>query len=122
MQEQLAVDVKDSAFDPDATGHTILVRNKSADQPLYRVFLYLDGPDLPFVDSVQYELHPTFTNPTRTVSRTPANPRCKLEIWTWGLFQVTATIRDRKGRTHVRYRDLQYDKEFQAEGVKFQAA
>ncbi len=66
---------------------------------LYRVFLYLEGNGLPFVESVTYRLHPTFPHPELAVARSPANPRCKLEIWTWGTFQATAVIRDKRGGT-----------------------
>src|SRR5712692_5381647 len=122
LLELLEVEVKDSALDPDSADRTILWRNPESAQPLYRVFLYLDGRDLPFVSTVTYQLDPSFTPNTYTVTRSLANPRCKTEIWTWGLSRVAATILDRKGNTHLRYRDLEYDKEFRTEGVKFLAA
>ena len=106
------VEVKDSIIDPDATDRTALWRNPSSDKPLYRVFLYLDGPGLPYVNAVTYVLHPSFKDPTRQVFRTPANPRCKLEMWTWGLFRVQAIVTDHQGNMVTLSHDLQYSKDF----------
>lgn len=122
MAPDLAVEVKDSVIDPDTTDKTVPVRRDQGRRPLYRVFLYLDGPDLPFVGTVTYQLHSTFANPIRTVPRTLANPRCKLEIWTWGTFRVSATIEDRKGRSWPVYHDFRYDNEFSSGGLRFIAA
>jgi transcription initiation factor IIF auxiliary subunit len=119
--ENLAVDVKDSPFDPDNPTREIRVRNPQAEQPLYQVFVYLDGPGLPFVDSVTYELHRTFDSPVRRVSRSLGNPRCKLEIWTWGLFEVKATILDKSQGQHLRSHQLAYDRHFSEKDVKFRA-
>jgi hypothetical protein len=106
------IDVKDSIRDPDSPDRTALWRNPDSDRPLYRVFLYLEGLRLPYVNAVTYVLHPTFKEPTRQVFRTPSNPRCKLEIWTWGLFRVQAIVADRDGNMVTLTHDLQYDKEF----------
>ena len=96
------------------------MRNSNSEKPLYRVFLYLDGPGLPYVNAVTYVLHPTFKEPTRQVFRTPANPRCKLEMWTWGLFRVQAIVTDRQGNMFTLSHDLQYNSQFPE--VKFTAA
>ena len=118
----VSVEVKDSVLDPDSTERIAPVRNPKGEKPLYRVFLYLDGPGLPYVNAVTYVLHPTFKEPTRQVYRSPANPRCKLEMWTWGLFQVQAIVTDREGNMFTLSHELQYDKEFKAPDVKFVAA
>jgi len=115
----LNVEVKDSAIDPDDTARVIRVRNQDTDRPLYQVFLYLDGPDLPFVDSVTYHLHPTFPTPERRVTRSVTNPRCKLAIWAWGLFEVKVIIRDKTGREEMRVHGLEYDRQFSEKDVKF---
>src|SRR6266852_4678341 len=115
-----SIEVKDSVLDPDSTERIAPVRNPKDQRPLYRVFLYLDGPGLPYVNAVTYILHPTFKEPTRQVIRAPANPRCKLEMWTWGLFRVQAVITDRQGGMVTLSHDLQYSKEFPE--VKFAAA
>lgn len=122
MHADLDVNVKDAPFDPDSPGRVIHYSQAKAAKPLYRVFLYLDGPDLPYVRRVTYELHPTFPEPVRSVDRTHANPRCKLEIHTWGLFQVRVVIEDKKGRRYARTHTLQYDKQFHEKGVAFVAS
>ena len=91
------LEVKDSIFDPDSPDRTAKWRNPDQEKPLYRVFLYLEGLRLPYVDSVTYVLHPTFQEPTRQIFRSASNPRCKLELWTWGLFRVQAIVTDRDG-------------------------
>ncbi len=116
------IEVKDSVLDPDSTVRIAQVRNPSGDKPLYRVFLYLDGLRLYKVKAVTYVLHSTFKEPTRQVYRTPDNPRCKLEVWTWGLFRVQAIISDVDGNMTTLSHDLQYNKEFSASDVKFVAA
>src|SRR5258706_6577112 len=113
MMQALQVEVKDSAYDPDATEQKILVRKGTDGRTLFRVFLFLAGPDLPFVESVTYILHPTFPDPSRTVPRTPSNPNCKLEIWTWGGFDVNAVIVDKSGFSFRLTHTLQYDLQVQ---------
>jgi hypothetical protein len=114
------VEVRDSVFDPDSTDRTAQVRNRTSAKPLYRVFLYLEGLSLPYITAATYVLHPSFKNPSRLVYRTPSNPRCKLEIWTWGLFRVQVVVSDSEGKMYTISHDLQYDKEFL--GVKFISA
>ena len=117
-----AIEIKDSVLDPDSNIRTAQVRNPTDARPLYRVFLYLDGLSLYRVKAVTYVLHPTFTEPTRQVYRTPDNPRCKLEVWTWGLFRVQAIITDVDGNMTTLSHDLEYNKQFSASDVKFVAA
>jgi transcription initiation factor IIF auxiliary subunit len=109
--------VKDSLFDPDAAQPIAQWRNPQSDSPYYRVFLYLDGTRLPYINAVTYVLHQSFDNPTRQVVRTPANPHCKLELWTWGVFQIQAVVTDQQGTMLTLSHDLQYNKEFPS--VKF---
>lgn len=116
------IEVKDSVLDPDSNVRTAQVRNPNGSRPLYRIFLYLDGLRLYNVKAVTYVLHPTFKEPTRQVYRTPDNPRCKLEVWTWGLFRIQAIVTDREGNMLTISHDLQYNKEFSASDVKFVAA
>lgn len=59
---------------------------------LYKVWIFLDGDDLPFVESVRYHLHPTFPNPVQLVERTMKNYRCVLPTFIWGMFNVKAEI------------------------------
>lgn len=78
--------------------------------PYYRVWMYLEGPDLPYVEKVTYVLHSTFNNPLRSVNRTPANPNCSVDIWTWGIFTVKVIIEDKRGDTTVIHHRLMYDR------------
>lgn len=111
--EPLQITVRDSVYDPDSSEQRIQVREASSDYPLYRVFLYLEGPDLPFVNQVTYTLHPTFDPRDRPVLRSLANTSCKLEIWTWGLFDVTVEIEDRRGFRFQLQHPLSYADELQ---------
>jgi len=115
------LEVKDSIFDPDSNDRTAQWRNQGNTQ-FYRVFLYLDGPRLPYVNAVTYILHPSFPEPTRQVNRTPENQHCKLELWTWGTFQVQAIVTDGQGEMVTLSHDLEYPREYQHGGVKFVAA
>jgi pYEATS domain-containing protein involved in immunity len=94
---QLDVRLRYDLRDPDRPDAGKVLYREVEERRLYRVFLFLEGEGLPFVESVVYRLHPTFPHPEETVTRSPANPRCKLEIWTWGVFQATALIRDKRG-------------------------
>jgi len=107
-QQALNLVLKDSLFDPDRPDDKVVQVRRSESKPLYRVFLYLDGPDVPFVNRLTYKLHETFSPNTRTVARTPSNPRCKFDMWTWGVFTVVAVIEDKQGRTFTMSHYLEY--------------
>lgn len=107
----MEIRIRDSLCDPDAPGESKIFYRRAGTRTLYRVFIYLEGPELPFVESVTYTLHPTFDEPVRTVRRTPQNPLCKLEIWTWGLFEVLGVVADRRGSRYTLKHQLQYGKE-----------
>ena len=122
MDSTLKIRLKGSALDPDSSERVIHQKRPDSDQPLYRVYLYLEGHDLPYVRAVTYHLDPSFSKPVQRVSRSARNPRCKLRIWTWGLFLVTATVEDKKGRRHTFTHQLQYDKDFKLPGVSWKVA
>lgn len=113
MLKRRDIEIHDSAFDPDLprSGQKIRYRKEGQKAAHYRVFLYADGRDLPYVSSVTYHLHKTFPNPTRVVRRTPSNPRCTLKLWTWGLFDVRAVIKDKQGDEYEVFHRLSYDRE-----------
>ncbi len=125
MKRPLELQIKDSAFDPDVPDRgkdqRILIRQTNG-RTLYRIFIYLDGPDLPFVQAVTYFLHPTFKPSQRTVSRTPRNPTCKLELWTWGIFEISARVIDKSGDTFPLTHTLEYEREISQKGVAFSTA
>jgi len=107
----LRINLRDSVYEPGATGGTILYDASLPDRARYRVWLYLDGPDLPYVKSVTYTLHPTFPDPVRTVPRSASNPYCAIAIWTWGTFDVVGDVEDKGGRRHVLKHNMGYDRE-----------
>lgn len=92
MERSKNIIVRDSLFDPSSGRQDKLGYNKVEDKYFYKVWLYLEGTDLPYVDYVIYHLHPTFPNPDMTVRRTIANPNCSQAIWSWGMFNVNAEI------------------------------
>lgn len=104
------VRVEDSIFDPARSERKVHVKRRGK-TALYKVFLYLSGMDLPFVQQVTYRLHPTFPNPEQTVRRTAANPNCQLIIWTWGVFTLQAVVMDKNGNTIQLEHTLQFDKQ-----------
>ena len=110
---ELNVQVKDTVFDPNLapSAHKKVHVNETEGTTLYKVWLYLAGEDLPYVDSVTYSLHETFPNPKRKVKLTPSNPNCQLVIWTWGVFTVKAKIEDKRGLTFEISHYLTYDQE-----------
>lgn len=79
----------------------------------YKVDIYLEGRDLPYVYAATYHLHPTFEERQWTVRRRPSNPECRLTIWTWGVFTVHVEI-ELKSAELIRMRHrLSYDELFQ---------
>jgi hypothetical protein len=121
MNRQLNIEVKDSIFDPSLPpgAPRQIWRNQKYGSPFYKVWLYLDGPDLPYVQCVTYELHETFPEPIRKIVRTLANPNCRLAIWTWGIFEVKVVIQDRESNSYHVMHKLNYGDELEkAQGVK----
>ena len=122
INNQLNIEVRDSVFDPNVprTSESKVHVRKSNDGVLkYKIWVYLDGNDLPYIESVTYTLHKTFRNPNRTVNRTLVNPNCQLVFWTWGLFTIKATILDKKGFSYEVTYKLSYDKELPADSSRY---
>lgn len=115
----LQIEIRDSVFDPDLEGNKILKKaGNGGGQDLYRVFLYLEGLDVPSVRSVVYHLHSSFEKDKHRIVRTPTNPSCKLVIWTWGLFLVRAEIEDLEGRTLKISHTLGWDRDVKPDLVE----
>lgn len=112
--------IYDTPFDPDSDEKVIYVRQPKDQKPLYKIYLYVDGSELNYVDSVTYKLHPTFPRPVHKVERTVTNPKCEFVIWTWGIFTVQATVKDKRGATYEIDHYLTYSRFLQEPGVKFQ--
>lgn len=116
VYSQFNIEVKDTLFDPNLAAESpriVHVRKGADGTSLYKVWLYLSGYDLPYVESVTYRLHSTFLERDRSVRRSVSNPNCQLVIWTWGLFEVKATILDKSNRRYEVEHNLTYDKELQ---------
>jgi hypothetical protein len=119
IKDRLELSIIDTVFDPDVYGFeslprlpdnkTLAVRvDESGNLPLYKVWLFLTGNDLAYVESTTYQLHSSFSNSVRTVERNVGNLDCRLVIWTWGIFQINATILHKSGRTYSLSHELQY--------------
>lgn len=67
--------------------------------------IYVEG-DLHQLEYVEYELHPTFKNPTRLeYQRKGGFP---LTIWTWGEFEIPVTLRFIDGHVEQLMHELRY--------------
>lgn len=107
------VAVNDSVKNPYTTETPKYKKEESNSKDLtyYKVWVYLDGPDLAFIKRVKYTLHHTFRNRERIVERSPSNPKCALAIWTWGVFTIKAEIEDIGGRVFEVEHYLTYGEE-----------
>lgn len=117
----LEIGVRDSVHQPGARRQKI-VYDKAKSKARYKVWLYLEGPDLPYVKSATYTLHPTFPSPVRTVERTVSNPNCALEIWTWGIFNVLVDVEDKSGSRQRFEHWMSYDKELTKDPDQYEEA
>jgi len=120
MISKLDLQVKDTVFEPGSPPEVVYYQDEddNANRRLYKVWIFLEGMDLPYVASVTYQLHPTFPNPNRTVRRTVTNCNCQLIIWTWGLFKIKVAVKDKNGRIHEFVHDMKYDAELKQGGFK----
>jgi hypothetical protein len=117
---ELDLEIVDTVLEPpiDGRGAPVVRVGKAGDTRFYRVRVFLEGNDLPFVRSVTYHLHESFPDPHRTVERSSANPSCEIVIWTWGIFDIRAEIRDREGSVYEVVQPMQYGEELRRVKVK----
>ena len=119
------IEVKDSIFNPREASDTedLVAHYKRApsrnDKTHYKVYLYLEGKDLPFIRRVKYVLHRTFRNNVKIIERTTINPNCMLVLWTWGIFTVKVEIEDINGNVISIDHYLTYGDEINKEGVEW---
>jgi transcription initiation factor IIF auxiliary subunit len=118
MERRLDIKVRDTVFEPGAPSRKVYYK-KSGSKALYKVWLFLEGEDLPHVMNATYKLHETFPNPIQTVRRTLSNLNCQLVIWTWGLFKIKVLIEEKSGVIRELDYALQYDKELRQKDVEF---
>jgi len=114
MLNKLNIKVRDTVFDPGLKENKVHAHGTGSKKPMYKVWLYLEGRDLPHVKSVTYQLHPTFGDTLRVVERSYSNPNCSLIIWTWGIFTVHAYVEDKSGRKHEFVHSLQYGEQLRS--------
>ncbi len=113
LPQALDISIEDTLVRPGDRHKQVLFR-KSGDTTWYRVFLRLVGRDVPFVRSVTYRLHETFTPNQFTVERSPDKPDCLLEVWMWGTFEMTAVVQDLRGREQLVAHSLRFDQDLDA--------
>ncbi|CAM1368271.1 hypothetical protein TPENAI_60393 [Tenacibaculum litopenaei] len=96
------VKISDSLFNPEDRDQLKVrkahYRKGKSGRNLYKVYLYLEGNDVPFIKKATYTLHQSFNNRVRVIERRPQNPYCKLVLWTWGLFYVKIELEDINGQ------------------------
>lgn len=114
MFRSLDIRVRDSVFDPRSGGGKVTYRQSAEGSTLYRVHVFLEGADLPYVKTATYRLHPSFDPAVQIVRRSASNPNCRLTIWTWGLFEVEVTVEDKFGATTGFVHRLTYGDEVEA--------
>lgn len=115
------IQMQDTVFDPAGNQNDIINYYKIPDKPstLYKVWIFLEGQDIYYVDWVEYELHETFKDRFRTVERSISNPNCSLVIWTWGVFNIKAKIYLKSGDLIYAEHYLTYDRYLKRKNVKF---
>lgn len=107
-------------FDPLASERVINYWTTEDGKTYYKVWLSLEGSELPLVRRVTYLLHPTFTRREVVVERSFSNPQCSYVIWTWGTFRVRAVIERKDGRVRELVRELDYPQAFKMKDVRFE--
>ena len=104
-----------SVFSPgDSARDKIYYRVDQNGRKRYRVYIYIEGIKLNMVRKVRYKLHPSFRKDIVTSKVTLENLNAFIRIWTWGKFEVSATIYMKDGEVVERTHFLDYDSELRA--------
>lgn len=123
MRRAIELEIRDSVFDPDRPpGQAVRYRKleQGASKFSYCVYAWLDGPDLAFVEQVRWYLHESFPQREVVTQRSAGNQRCKLTLWTWGIFEIKAIVALR-GRPPIELiHRLGYDRELARADLKFE--
>ena len=109
--------VEDLPFDPYG-GDRVVYYKSQGERWSYKVSLFLNGMDVPFVRSVTYKLPSSFDVSFRRVVRSLWNPNCKLVLWVWGKFEVRVWIETKKGHVFETSHYLDFDRYFDSEKFK----
>jgi hypothetical protein len=122
IAREFQVEVKDTAVEADPAGQKFIRYRTQGSTDFFRVRIYLDGPQLPFVRVATYVLPPDqFPDSVQRVERSPRNPNCEFIIWTWGVFDVGVTLQDAEGRVYDLTHRLTYDRDVKTEGIRFKS-
>ena len=106
---------------PDFTVHHELLRRngrirfrkfKKDGYEHYKIRLYVEG-DIPDIETVQYELHPSFRDPLRESN--VARDGFAISFWTYGEFEVLVTVIFRNGNRNTETYELMYSAALPAE-------
>ncbi len=93
-------------------GKILMRRFKDIDYECFKIRLFVEG-DIDLLESVEYELHPSFHNPLKKIEQ--AKGGFPLEIWTWGEFDIEVTFNYKdKHVTGIVY-SLEYSDDLPAE-------
>ncbi len=111
--------IKDSLFDPLSNQRQIFFYNSPKKRKMYKVWIYIEGRDLSFVDKVVYKLHSSFNDPEKKIERSISNPNCTLQIWTWGLFTIEVDIYFQTGESMRMSHYTTYDKDINDGAASF---
>ena len=76
---------------------------------------------VPAVVNIAWRTSPFVPN-VRSVVRSISNPRCKIEIWTWGVFDVKVSVEDKQGRTFTMSHYLEYVSHLNEPGMEFKSS
>ena len=77
----------------------------------FHINIYIDGEKDEFdqLERVEYELHPTFNNPNRSITK--REDGFPLKIWTWGEFDIQVTFYFLDGKVSDKVYQLRYSNE-----------
>ncbi len=115
----LDIVVKDTVVEK-ANGNEHIIAKKSTSSTMFKVTLFLEGNDLPFVNKVTYTLHETFKNRIKKIKRSLSNPNCTLVFYAWGTFTVKVKVESLKGDNLVISHPLQFGSEVQSGKYKIE--
>ena len=109
QSSRLDIQVRNSLTDPGVDNTAPIHYFKKGSTNFYKVWIFLEGRDLPYVDYVVYHLHESFNEPVRKIPRSASNPNCMLVTWTWGTFELVVEVVDKKGNSFTLNKDLDWD-------------
>ena len=103
--------IHDSLVDPDQDQSVVYYHPDGDGRTLYKVWMFISGSIVPYIDYVIFTLHPTFSEPVVKINRNASNPNCKFYFWTWGIFTVHLEIHLKTGQIVKFDHPLTYDRE-----------